>query len=106
MDPSVIYGLGTAYQGRLTSADMRSDTPYNNYLYKGLPPTPIAFPSASAILAVLHPNITGALYFVAKGDGSHAFSQNLRDQDKAIVQYQLKPKSSANPANSTTSSAT
>lgn len=96
MDPSVIYGLGATYQGNLTRDNMRTDTPYNNYLYKGLPPTPIAFPSASAILAVLHPNITGALYFVAKGDGTHAFSQTLSDQDKAIVKYQLKPRQSTN----------
>jgi len=91
MDPSVIYGLGAAYQGRLTHDDMRIDTPYNNYLYKGLPPTPIAFPSATAILAVLHPQVTDNLYFVAKGDGTHVFSATLKDQDKAIVQYQLKP---------------
>lgn len=99
MDPSVIYGLGSTYQGNLTSSDMRTDTPYNNYLYRGLPPTPIAFPSASSIQAVLHPTVTGALYFVAKGDGTHAFSQTLQDQDKAIAQYQLKPKQTANQAN-------
>lgn len=96
MDPSVIYGLGTAYQGKLTKVDMQTDTPYNNYLHKGLPPTPIAFPSASSIQAVLHPTVTGALYFVAKGDGTHAFSQNLSDQDKAIIQYLLKPNQSTN----------
>lgn len=92
MDPSVIYGLGNNYRGNLTSNDMRLDTPYNNYLHRGLPPTPIAFPSASSMLAVVHPRIIGFLYFVAKGDGSHVFSKTLMEQDKAIKQYQLTPK--------------
>lgn len=99
MDPSVIYGLGNHYQGNLTSNDMRLDTPYNNYLHRGLPPTPIAFPSASSMLAVVHPRIIGVLYFVAKGDGSHVFSKTLMEQDKAIKQYQLAPKKNQTPDN-------
>ncbi len=86
-DPTVIYGLGEKYQGNLTRENMRVDTPYNTYLYKGLPPTPIAIPSVSSITAALHPEKGKALYFVARGDGSHVFTNNLKDHRNAIVEY-------------------
>lgn len=95
IDSTVIYGLGAAYTGKIHTADLRQDTPYNTYTRKGLPPTPIAMPSESSIQATLHPSITDALYFVAKGDGSHQFSNNLNDHNHAVVTYQLNKKSNA-----------
>ena len=86
-DPTVIYGLGDAYTGKLTKADMRTDTPYNTYRHRGLPPTPIAMPSKDAINAAVHPAESDYLYFVAKGDGSHVFSTNLQEHDKALRAY-------------------
>ncbi|GAB4393035.1 MAG: endolytic transglycosylase MltG [Gammaproteobacteria bacterium] len=90
VDPTVIYGLGDFYKGALTRQDLKFDSPYNTYLHKGLPPTPIAMPSASAIEAALHPAQTDYWYFVAKGDGSHAFSTTLREHINAIHQYRHK----------------
>ncbi|OGT45291.1 MAG: hypothetical protein A3E83_08485 [Gammaproteobacteria bacterium RIFCSPHIGHO2_12_FULL_41_20] len=83
-DPTVIYGLGTSYNGKLYKADLLKDTPYNTYIHKGLPPTPIAMPSMGSILAVLHPQRHDYLYFVAKGDGSHQFSKTLQEHNKAV----------------------
>lgn len=88
-DPTVIYGMGGAYEGNVRARDLREDTPYNTYVHKGLPPTPIALPGGEAIHAVLHPAPTDALYFVAKGDGSHYFSKTYGEHRKAVVKYQL-----------------
>ena len=89
-DPTVIYGLGDDYDGNIRYRDLRRDTPYNTYLHKGLPPTPIAMPGGDALRAVLHPANTRALYFVAKGDGSHQFSETYAEHRKAVIAYQLK----------------
>ncbi|MDR3415827.1 MAG: endolytic transglycosylase MltG [Nevskia sp.] len=90
-DPSVIYGLGEAYDGSLHSDDLRLDTPYNTYTRAGLPPTPICLPGREAIHAALHPDAGKSLYFVAKGDGSHQFSDTLDAHNAAVMQYQIKP---------------
>ncbi len=88
-DPTVIYGLGNKYDGNLTRKDLRHDTPYNTYLHKGLTPSPIAMPGGGALHAALNPARTTALYFVAKGDGSHYFSETYEEHRKAVIQYQL-----------------
>ncbi|MDR2212477.1 MAG: endolytic transglycosylase MltG [Pseudomonadales bacterium] len=87
-DPTVIYGLGAAFDGNLTRANLQSDTPWNTYTRDGLPPTPIALPGRAALLAAAHPDDSSALYFVAKGDGSHYFSANLREHNAAVRRYQ------------------
>ncbi|RUQ81878.1 endolytic transglycosylase MltG [Legionella septentrionalis] len=87
MDPTVIYGLGDEYKGKLTHKDMSFDSPYNTYLYRGLPPTPIAMVGKDAIDAAAHPEHTNYLYFVAKGDGSHHFSVTYEQQKAAINKY-------------------
>lgn len=89
-DPTVIYGMGARYNGNIRKKDLLADTPYNTYTRNGLPPTPIAMPGLAAIEAALHPAKTKALYFVGKGDGSHAFSDNLNEHNRAVVRYQLK----------------
>lgn len=91
-DPSVIYGMGSAYVGKLHKADLETDTPYNTYMRYGLPPTPIALPSRAAVHAVLHPAAGDALYFVAKGDGTHQFSATLAEQNAAVKKYILEKK--------------
>lgn len=88
-DPTVIYGMGTQYNGNIRKKDLLTDTPYNTYTRSGLPPTPIAMPGMAAIEAALHPAKTKALYFVGKGDGSHIFSNNLNEHNQAVVRYQL-----------------
>ena len=88
-DPTVIYGLGDAYNGNLKRVHLKTYSPYNTYMIKGLPPTPIAMPSAAAIEAALHPADGTSLYFVARGDGGHYFSDNLEDHQKAVRQYQI-----------------
>lgn len=88
-DPTVIYGMGTQYHGDLTRADLRRDTPYNTYRHRGLPPTPIAMPGLPALRAALHPAPGKALYFVARGDGSHQFSDTLKEHDRAVIKYQI-----------------
>ncbi len=93
-DPTVIYGMGDAFDGNLRRRDLRTDTPYNTYLRKGLPPTPIAIPSAAAIQATLHPHVDGTLYFVAKGDGSHYFSATYEEHQQAVNRYQKRRRSS------------
>jgi len=89
-DPTVIYGMGDSYKGDIRYRDLRRDTPYNTYTRYGLPPTPIALPGKDAILAVLHPAPGDALYFVARGDGSHKFSSTLKQHNRAVDRYQRK----------------
>jgi UPF0755 protein len=87
-DPTVIYGLGDAFDGNLHKADLLSDNAYNTYTRAGLPPSPIAMPGAGAIQAVLHPARSSALYFVSKGDGTHYFSATLAEHNNAVARYQ------------------
>lgn len=91
-DPTVIYGLGEAYDGDIRFRDLRTDTPYNTYTRSGLPPTPIAMPGIGALKAVMHPEDTEYLYFVATGDGSgqHVFSSTLEQHEQAVDKYQRK----------------
>jgi UPF0755 protein len=89
-DPTVIYGMGDRYDGDIRFRDLREDTPYNTYTRSGLPPTPIAMPGKEAILAALHPADGKALYFVARGDGSHKFSATLKEHNRAVDQFQRK----------------
>jgi UPF0755 protein len=87
-DPTVIYGMGASFDGNLRKKDLQTDTPYNTYLRKGLPPTPIALPGAASIKAAVQPARTQALYFVSRGDGSSEFSANLDDHNRAVNKYQ------------------
>ncbi len=87
MDPTVIYGLGDDYTGKIKKSDLKRDTEYNTYTRYGLPPTPIAMPGLAAIRAALQPETTSALYFVAKGDGTHQFSDNFEDHQVAVREY-------------------
>lgn len=87
-DPTVIYGLGERYDGKLHKVDLLTDTPYNTYTRVGLTPTPIALPGLAAIQAALHPAQTDALYFVARGDGSSEFSATLAQHNRAVNRYQ------------------
>lgn len=92
-DPTVIYGLGDAYNGNITQKDLQQPTPYNTYVITGLPPSPIANPGEEALYAVLHPAPGDSLYFVAKGDGSHVFSATLEQHAKAVALYQRSNRS-------------
>ncbi|WP_429213455.1 endolytic transglycosylase MltG [Metapseudomonas resinovorans] len=89
-DPTVIYGLGERYNGNLTRDHLREPTPYNTYVISGLPPTPIALAGREAIHAALHPAAGKSLYFVARGDGSHVFSETLGEHNQAVRDFQLK----------------
>ena len=89
-DSTVIYGMGKKFKGRLTKKNLQEQTPYNTYCIYGLPPTPVALVTRDDITAALHPEKGNALYFVAKGDGTHVFSDTLKEQQKAIARYQLK----------------
>jgi UPF0755 protein len=91
-DPTVIYGLGSAFDGNLRKRDLLADGPYNTYTRAGLPPTPIALPGRAALEAAARPQATRALYFVARGDGSSAFSETLAQHNRAVVKYQLTPR--------------
>jgi len=95
-DPTVIYGIGPRFDGNLRKADLRKDSPYNTYMHKGLPPTPIAMPSQDSLLAAIKPAHSEALFFVARGDGTSHFSNNLTDHTNAVNQFQRKisPKAS------------
>jgi UPF0755 protein len=97
-DPTVIYGIGPTFDGNIRKADLRKDSPYNTYMHKGLPPTPISMPSRESIEAVITPASSNALYFVAKGDGSSHFSQSLDEHEAAVNRYQRKNNSKA-PSN-------
>lgn len=88
-DPTVIYGMGSQYNGNIRKKDLLADTPYNTYTRNGLPPGPISMPGLAAIEAALHPASTKALYFVGKGDGSHEFSNSLEEHNRAVSRYQL-----------------
>jgi len=91
-DPTVIYGMGDAYKGNIRRRDLKADTVYNTYTNHGLPPTPIALAGREAIHAALHPEAGDALYFVAKGDGSHYFSITLDEHINAVKRFQLQRK--------------
>jgi len=88
-DPTIIYGLGTGFDGDIRFRDLKRDTPYNTYLHSGLTPTPIALPGLDSIRAALHPAETKALYFVSKGDGTHHFSETLQEHNAAVKRFQL-----------------
>jgi UPF0755 protein len=88
-DPTVIYGMGENFDGNIRRKDLKAATPYNTYVIKGLPPTPIAMPSKLAIDAAFNPVETQQLYFVSKGDGSHKFSSTLQEHNIAVRKYQL-----------------
>ena len=87
-DPTVIYGMGSTFDGNLRKADLKTDTPYNTYTRAGLPPSPIAMPGKAAMLASIEPANSNALYFVAKGDGTSHFSQSLNEHNQAVNKYQ------------------
>lgn len=86
-DPTVIYGMGENYTGNIRKKDLETITPYNTYMIEGLPPTPIAMVSESALQAVAHPAKTDFYYFVADGSGGHKFTRNLNEHNKAVQEY-------------------
>jgi UPF0755 protein len=90
-DPTVIYGLGDAFDGNLRRRDLQKDTPWNTYTRVGLPPTPIAMPGKPALLAAVQPATSKSLYFVARGDGSSQFSASLEEHNRAVNKYQRGP---------------
>lgn len=89
-DPTVIYGLGDAFNGDLKRSHLLADTPWNTYTRPGLPPTPIAMPGKASLLAAVRPGTSKALYFVARGDGSSQFSETLDEHNRAVNKYQRK----------------
>jgi UPF0755 protein len=89
-DPTIIYGLGDSFDGNLTRAHLRMESPYNTYRVRGLPPSPIALPSAASLEAALNPATTDYLYFVARGDGSTQFSRTLEEHNAAVREFQLQ----------------
>jgi UPF0755 protein len=89
-DPTIIFGLGAAFDGNLRRRDLQTDSPYNTYVRTGLPPTPIAIPGNAALLAAVRPEPTKALYFVARGDGSSEFSVTLAEHNRAVNRYQRR----------------
>ena len=89
-DPTVIYGMGERYKGNIRKSDLERDTPFNTYTRAGLPPHPIAMPGLAALLAAVNPAKTDAIYFVARGDGSHQFSRTLEEHNRAVTRYQKK----------------
>ncbi|HEX5756527.1 MAG TPA: endolytic transglycosylase MltG [Arenimonas sp.] len=89
-DPTVIYGIGSAYDGNIRKRDLETDTPYNTYTRAGLPPTPIAMPGRAALQAAAHPEKGSALFFVSRNDGTHVFSSTLAEHNRAVDCYQRK----------------
>lgn len=89
-DPSVIYGMGEAYDGNIRKRDLITDTPYNTYTRAGLPPTPIAMPGLDALRATLNPATSDAMYFVSRGDGTSKFSRTLAEHERAVTQFQRR----------------
>jgi UPF0755 protein len=89
-DPTVIYGMGTDFDGNLRKRDLLADGPYNTYVRAGLPPTPIAMPGLASLKAAMHPAQTQAIYYVSRGDGSSQFSRSLDEHNRAVGKYQLK----------------
>lgn len=89
-DPTVIYGLGEAFDGNLRRHHLQADTPWNTYTRPGLPPTPIAMPGKASLLAAVHPADTKALYFVARGDGTSQFSASLEEHNRAVNKFQRR----------------
>lgn len=89
-DPTVIYGLGAAFDGNLRRRDLQNDTPYNSYTRSGLPPTPIAMPGLASLQAAMQPATTAAMYFVSRGDGTSAFSRTLDEHNQAVRRYILQ----------------
>ena len=87
-DPSVIYGMGLRYEGKIAKKDLLTDTPFNTYTRFGLPPTPISLPGVQSLAAAMAPAKTDALYFVSRNDGTSQFSDNLNDHNRAVNQYQ------------------
>lgn len=88
-DPTVIYGMGAAFDGNIRRRDLRRDTPYNTYTRSGLPPTPICLPGEESLRAAAQPEDGDALYFVSRGDGSHQFSATLEEHNRAVRRFQL-----------------
>lgn len=89
-DPTTIYGLGETFDGNLRRSHLQADTAFNTYTRGGLPPTPIAAPGQASLQATLRPAATSALYFVARGDGSSEFSDDLAAHNRAVVRFQLQ----------------
>ncbi len=89
-DPTVIYGMGEAFDGNIRKRDLTTDTPYNTYTRAGLPPTPIAMPGLDALRATLNPASSNAMYFVSRGDGTSKFSRTLAEHERAVTQYQRR----------------
>jgi UPF0755 protein len=89
-DPTVIYGMGARYNGNIRRSDLREKTPYNTYRIDGLPPTPIAMPGAASLVAAVNPLSGSSLYFVARGDGSHQFSDTIEEHRRAVKHYQIQ----------------
>jgi UPF0755 protein len=96
-DPTVIYGLGEAFDGNLRKRDLQADGPYNTYTRAGLPPTPIAMPGKASLRAAVQPAATKALYFVARGDGTSQFSDTLDEHNRAVNQFQRAPAAGRKP---------
>jgi UPF0755 protein len=94
-DPTVIYGLGDKYDGKIHKKDLETDTPYNTYTRAGLPPTPIALPGVQSLAAATAPARTDALYFVSRGDGTSHFSVDLNEHNKAVNTFQRTPAANA-----------
>ena len=98
-DPTVIYGLGEAFDGNLRKKDLQTDTPWNTYTRTGLPPTPISMPGVAALLAAVQPGDSKALYFVARGDGSSQFSDTLAEHNRAVNKFQRSARSGSGNGN-------